>query len=106
MQKARERARGRPVARIKVRVSALLRAEPESMSQAFSMIGTGTEFDGAELELVTIPGQGVCAACGEEMEVLEPWQPCSACGLMSVEVTNADEMILEEVEYRPTVETG
>lgn len=96
---AQARANGRPVERVKVRVSALLRAVDESMEQSFEILTTGTEIDGARLEIVTIPGRGKCSACGEDVEISEPWDPCPSCDEQAVRPTNAEEMILEEIEY-------
>lgn len=106
VQTAQQRAEGRPVARIRVRVSALLRAEDDSMQQAFSMVRTGTELNDATLDLVEVPGLGTCNECGAETQMENAWDPCPTCGEHALSATNADEMILEEVEYHALAGEG
>lgn len=102
----RGRAQGRSVIRVRVRISELLRAEFDSMEQAFEMVTVGTELAGAQLELVAVPGRGTCVACGAEVEVRENWDPCSECGEHAVSPANAEEMILEAIEYRSAASIG
>lgn len=105
-QTALARADGRSVARVTVRISALLRAETDSMEQAFQMVAAGTCLDGAVLELNIIPGRGTCGMCGSVVEVNDRLDPCPNCGEFSVGGTNDEEMILESVEYRTPAEKG
>ena len=96
-----ERAGGRPVARVRVRMSALLRAEEDSMRQSFEMLGTGNGLQGAVLELETIPAVGRCGMCDRQVEIADRLDPCPECGEHAVGVSESEEMILEEIEYRP-----
>lgn len=103
VQTARARADGRSVARVTVRVGSLLRAADDSMEMAFTMISSGTELDGAALEIVEVPAVARCQDCGESFEVTEPWAECRRCG-GGLDVDGGSEMVLESVEYRPEVE--
>lgn len=100
---ARTKAGERAVARIRVRIGALLRADEESLQQAFTMINAGTDLDGTKLELVFVPGNGVCHDCGAEVKVTDPWTVCPSCGGEHVHAPDGEEMILELMEYRPRV---
>ena len=102
----RDKAGNRPVARVRVRVGALLRADEDALQQAYSMLNAGTDLDNTKLELVLVPGQGVCHACGADVEVVDPWTVCSGCGGAHVHAADGEEMILELIEYRPPVEVG
>ncbi len=101
---ARSKAGERPVARVRVRIGALLRADEDALQQAFTMMNAGTELDGTQLELVFVPGHGVCHDCGADVDVVDPWTVCSSCRGGHVHAPDGEDMILELIEYRHPVE--
>jgi hydrogenase nickel incorporation protein HypA/HybF len=100
---ARSKAGERPVARVRVRIGALLRADEDALQQAFTMMNTGTDLDGTKLDLVFVPGHGVCHDCGADVEVVDPWTVCTSCRGGHVHAPDGEEMILELIEYRPDI---
>lgn len=94
------KANGRPIARAKVRVGMLLRAEEDAMQQAFFEQIAGGVLEGSELELVFVPGKGTCFDCGAEADVTEPWQACPKCESGHLHAPDGEDMTLEEIEYR------
>jgi hydrogenase nickel incorporation protein HypA/HybF len=102
----RSKAGERSVARVRVRIGALLRADEEALRQAFEMINAGTDLDGTMLELVFVPGQGVCHDCGAEVKVTDPWTVCPGCGGGHVHAPDGEDMIMELIEYRPPLPAG
>ncbi len=95
----RQRANGRQVARIRVRFGVRHAVVAEALSQSFSFVAAGTEADGAEVELVTVPATVSCRDCGTSAETTDVLAVCPRCGGDNVELTGGDEMILESVTY-------
>ena len=97
-----QRAAGRPVARVRVRVGRLHHVHPEAFDQSFAMAAAGGVADGADAELVLLPVRARCAGCGTEAEADELIAACPSCGSFDLELTGGDELILESLEYAPS----
>jgi len=69
------------------------------MAQAFELVAVGTEADGADVEVVTVPATVTCRDCGTATETADQLAVCPRCGGADVEVTGGDELILESVRY-------
>lgn len=95
------RAAGRPVARVRVRVGALLHVHPEAFGQSFEVAAAGGAAEGAQAELVVVPARAACGACGAGFDVYSPPAACPACGEIAFEVDGGEELTLESIEYRP-----
>ncbi len=93
------RAGTRVVKRVRVRVGRLHHVHPEAFEQSFSIAATGSVAADASAELVFLPVQSRCAACGVESEADEIPLACTACGSIEVELTGGDELVLESIEY-------
>lgn len=76
----------RRVVQIRLEVGRLSGAEVEALRFAFGPATQGTLADGAELEILEVPGAGVCRACGREVEIEARFDPCPACGEGFVDV--------------------
>lgn len=96
-----QRAKERPVAKVRVRVGALHHVHPEAFEQSFSMAAVGSVAADALADLVLIPAQGRCASCMAEFETNEPLGACPQCGALDVALSGGDELILESIEYKP-----
>jgi hydrogenase nickel incorporation protein HypA/HybF len=92
-----ERAKGRRVTGVRVRVGALHRVYDEAFGQAFSMVATGTVADGAELDLVVIPVQAKCRPHGHVTISDEQVVVCPECGSLELDRVGGDELILESI---------
>jgi hydrogenase nickel incorporation protein HypA/HybF len=95
---ALRRAAGRPVTRVRVRVGVLHRAVGPAMEQAFELVAAGTEAEGAELDMVTLPVRVTCRACGAERDSDELLIACPACGSGELDQAGGDELLLESIE--------
>jgi hydrogenase nickel incorporation protein HypA/HybF len=89
LEAVERRAAGRPVARVRVRIGVVHRVVAAAFAQSFEMA-----------EVVTIPVQGSCPACGASFETSEPHPACPTCGALDVMTEGGDEVILELIEYR------
>lgn len=104
-----QRAAGRPVAAVGVRVGLALRVVPDAFNQAFELVAGGTVADGARVDLVQVPGQGACRACAATFETVDRLARCPTCGAGTVDVDESDELTLEWLRYRsaePTAPPG
>ena len=100
---ARRRAAGRPVRRLRVQVGVLHRISPEAFQQSFTMLAGGTEAENAEVELVSVPVRSICRRCRYETDCDELPLACAACGSVDIQITGGEEVILESLEYDPTL---
>jgi hydrogenase nickel incorporation protein HypA/HybF len=73
--------------------------EEPSLRQAFQMLAEGTPAEGARVELVTVPADLDCRACGHNGTTLDVLAVCPRCHGDDVAVTGGDELLLETVAY-------
>ena len=98
-----DRAAGRQVARIGVRVGSLHRIVPAAFEQSFQMMAAGGVADGAATEVTIVPARGSCGSCGRDFASVDPPIACPQCGSLEVRASGGDELTLEWVEYRVPV---
>lgn len=96
-----QRADGRPVSRVRVRIGARHQIISEALQTAFDMVAAGSVADGAAVDLVTTPLQMACADCGHRTATTDPVPACPECGRAHLEVSGGDEVVLEAIELRP-----
>jgi hydrogenase nickel incorporation protein HypA/HybF len=95
----RHRANGRPVAGVRIRAGVRHGVDQASLAQAFAMLATGTEADGATLELVTVPARLRCRSCGAGAPVTDLLATCPACRSDDVHLDGGDDLVLESLRY-------
>jgi hydrogenase nickel incorporation protein HypA/HybF len=95
-----ERAAGRPVTGVRVRVGALHAVVGEAFDQAFLMAAQGTVAEGADVDLVVVPAVIDCPDCGARTESAEAHPVCPVCGSPAAEVSGGDELVLESIRIR------
>ncbi len=98
LEAVERRAAGRPVTRVRVRIGTLHRVVEPALDQAFEMVSTGTVADGADVDVVVIPVQATCSACGEVTESADPVVICPACGATDPAMVGGDELTLESIQ--------
>jgi hydrogenase nickel incorporation protein HypA/HybF len=98
-----QRAAGRTVVAVRVRVGRLHHVHPEAFEQSFAVAAAGGVADGAVAELVLVPVRAACNECGEQSESDELMTACPSCGSFDIELTGGDELMLEWLEYAPPV---
>lgn len=103
-----QRAQGRPVARVGVRVGARHHVVDAAFQQAFEVVATGTAADGADLEITVVPVSGRCSDCGRDAESIDPLPVCPDCGGALADLAGGDDLVLEWVRYHAaaTAETA
>jgi hydrogenase nickel incorporation protein HypA/HybF len=94
-----QRADGRPVARVGVRVGTLLRVVPEAFQAAFELVAAGSNAADAITELTIVPVAARCAACDLDFETRDPFPACPQCRGVQLQREGGDELILEWLRY-------
>ncbi len=101
VQLAEEALRGEPGSRVRLvrlEIGRLACVEPEALRFCFAAAAQGSIAEGARLDIVETPGQGVCARCGQAVEIAELPGVCPACGSGRLRVTGGDRMRVTELE--------
>lgn len=88
----------RRVLLVRLEVGGLSGAEAEALRFAFGPATEGSVAEGADLEILAVPGSGLCRACGAEVEVGARFEPCPACGEGFVDVTGGTELRIRDIE--------
>ena len=86
-----ERAAGRPVRTVTVRVGLLTAVVADSMRFCFELITVGTVAEGAHLEIVQPPGTGRCRTCCARFTLTDLVLLCP-CGSADVTITSGQEL--------------
>jgi len=91
------KAAGRRVTGVRIRIGTMHRVFDEAFDQAFSLMSEGTVADGAEVDLVVVPVQATCRACGEVTVSQDQVVVCPQCGSTELDRQGGDELILESL---------
>jgi hydrogenase nickel incorporation protein HypA/HybF len=92
-----ERADGRLVRRVTVRIGALTAVVPDAIRFCFDLAVEGTVADGAELAIEHRPGAARCRTCGLDVRLEDPILLCP-CGSADLEVTGGRELQIVSME--------
>ena len=97
-----ERAAGRRVTAVKLRIGRLSGVSVEAVRFAFDVCAQGTCAERARL-LVTEPeGRGECPACGRSSPMESLVEACASCRMTPLRVVSGEELMIESIE----METG
>jgi hydrogenase nickel incorporation protein HypA/HybF len=94
-------ARAQQFKRVRVvwlEVGSLAGVEPDALRFCFEAVAEGTVAQGAQLEIVDVPGSGACADCGSVHPVSNFLDACPACGAYAVRVTGGTGMRVKELD--------
>ncbi|WP_335932712.1 hydrogenase maturation nickel metallochaperone HypA/HybF [Streptomyces sp. PTD5-9] len=86
-----ERAAGRPVRAVRIRVGRLTAVVPDSMRFCFDLTTSGTVAEGAVLEIDHVPGRAHCRACEKDFSLDDLVLLCP-CGSSDVDVVSGREL--------------
>ena len=96
---AKLRVGDRAVASLRVRAGVRHALDQPSLEQAIQLVGAGSPFESATLDLVLLPIAIRCRACNAETDTMERLPACPACASVEVEASGGDELILESITY-------
>jgi hydrogenase nickel incorporation protein HypA/HybF len=92
-----ERAAGRSVHSVRLRVGALTAVVPEAMRFCFDLAVEGTVAEGARLDIEHRLGTAHCRSCGCDVELADLILLCP-CGSADLEVTAGRELQIVSME--------
>lgn len=72
--------------------------EIQALRFSFDVVAQGTLAEAAQLEILELPGQAWCMACGQTVEVTQRFDACPRCGGYHMEVTGGAELRVKELE--------
>jgi len=93
------RAGDRPIRQVRVRAGVTHGVDKASMEQAFQIVAMGTSAERATLDLVTVPADLRCRACGQTAPTFDVIALCPQCHSDDVEISGGDELVLESIGY-------
>lgn len=83
---------------VRLQIGALAAIECEALRFAFDIVKRGSVADGAQLDIVQVPGTAWCMQCSRSVPIEERGAPCPNCGGWQLQVTAGDEMRVQELE--------
>ena len=95
-QAARERFS--QVHRVSLEVGELCGVAVEALAFCFDIVTQGTIAADAHLDLVSVPGEGVCERCQSYCTVSSRVEPCPFCGAGDVVILGGDQIRIKELE--------
>ncbi len=91
-----ERANGAKVAQVTLEVGKLSAVVPDAIRFCFDIVAKGTVLEGAQLDVIEIPGRGRCRDCGSELELRQFVERCT-CGSANVERLAGEELTIKQM---------
>jgi hydrogenase nickel incorporation protein HypA/HybF len=92
-----EQAHGARVRRVTLEIGQLSAVLPEAIRFCFDVCAKDTVVEGAALEIVEMPGQARCLACGATLDVAVPFGQC-ACGSEDLELISGQQLKIRQME--------
>ena len=87
----------RRVTRVVLEIGKLSAILPDAIRFCFDMCSEGTVVEGAQLEIIEIPGRARCRACDAEVILERPFGRCE-CGGSDLEWLTGEELRVKEYE--------
>jgi len=72
--------------------------EIEAMRFGFEIVMKGSLAENARLEILEIPGQASCEACGNQIAIRQLYDLCPDCGSEKLKINNGQQMRIKELE--------
>lgn len=94
---ARKRGFGR-VTRLRLEIGRFAGVEKEALAFAFDIVMRGSPAEGADLEMIDLPGRALCYDCAHEVEIVDRLDPCPDCGGGKLLPQGGDEMRIKDME--------
>lgn len=86
------------VLRLRMEIGRFAGVEKSALAFCFEAVMRGSPAEGAELEMIDLPGQALCYDCGESVELHERLDPCPLCGGTRLLAQGGDEMRIKDME--------
>jgi hydrogenase nickel incorporation protein HypA/HybF len=93
-----QRADGRPVTQVTVRIGHLRQVVPDALRFGWELLTDATELQGCELVVEQVPAVVECRECGAETTLDMPILACSGCGSFEVTLRSGEEFLFVSME--------
>jgi hydrogenase nickel incorporation protein HypA/HybF len=95
---AMQRADGRPVKQVTVRIGHLRQVVPDALQFGWEILTDDTDLKGCELRIEQIPARIACRACQAETTLDMPILICGACESFDVTLLSGEEFLIVSME--------
>lgn len=93
-----EHAAGRRVRSLEIEIGKLGSVVPEAIEFCFEACSSDTLLEGARLNIIRVPGLGLCQECGRETPLEELYGACRNCGGNRITVVSGEELRVRAIE--------
>jgi hydrogenase nickel incorporation protein HypA/HybF len=97
VERVTERAAGRQVVRVRLRVGRLSGVVPDALRFSFDLVTEGTSAQGAVLEIEEPEGRACCRTCAADFVLRDLVLLCE-CGSADVELLSGSELMVSSME--------
>ncbi len=94
----RQRAEGRPVTQVTVRIGHLRQVVPDALQFAWEVLTERTELNGCELVIEQVPATVKCQKCLTETTLDMPILMCGACASFDVVLLSGEEFLIVSMQ--------
>ena len=92
--KVAERAEGRPVSQVVIRVGHFRQVVPDAMEFCWTMLTEPSDLSGCKLTIEQVPATVECSDCGAETTLDLPILTCGGCGSTKVKLMTGEELMV------------
>ena len=96
-----DRAAGRAVRRVDLRVGHLRQVVPDSLQLAWEMVTAGSALEGCDLAVEHVPAVVRCTTCGADTTLEWPVLACGACDGRAVTLLSGEELDIVSIDVVP-----
>jgi hydrogenase nickel incorporation protein HypA/HybF len=93
-----QRADGRPVRQVTVRIGHLRQVVPDALQFGWEILTDSTEMKGCELVIEQVPAVVECHDCRSETTLDMPILACGNCGSFEVELLSGEEFLIVSMQ--------
>jgi hydrogenase nickel incorporation protein HypA/HybF len=98
MQAAAQRAEGRRLEEVAVRIGFFRQVVPDSLAFAWQMLTPGTPLEGCTLVIEHVPAVVHCDDCGDDLVLSVPVLACPVCGGFEVRLLSGEEFLIATID--------
>lgn len=86
------------VKKLRLEIGRFAGVEKSALSFAWDVVMQGSPAEGAELEMLDLPGSALCYDCMKTVEIADRLDPCPLCGGGKLIPQGGDEMRVKDME--------
>ena len=83
---------------VRLEIGRFAGVEKAALAFAFDAVMAGSVAEGAQLQMIDLPGRALCYACDRVVEIDDRFAPCPLCGSVGLWPQGGDEMRIRNLE--------